>query len=104
MGIASIVLCVCVVGVCVCVFVVAAVGWWIVLSSSCVLGAFGYDFTSDVGHTEEAIQSVAKAVLQHGVTAFCPTVVSSLPSVYHKVVHLLYFFALEVIVFTYMQL
>jgi N-acetylglucosamine-6-phosphate deacetylase len=49
------------------------------------LGAFGHDFTSSIDNIEEAVHSVAKAILEHGVTAFCPTIVSSSPKVYKKV-------------------
>ena len=51
----------------------------------CLSGAVGYDFTSSIDDTEKAVHSVAKTILRHGVTAFCPTIVSSLPTVYRKV-------------------
>lgn len=34
---------------------------------------------------DKSIQTVAKGMLAHGVTSFCPTLVSSLPEVYDKV-------------------
>ena len=44
-------------------------------------GAFGTDFSStDI--TQEAVQVVARGLLTHGVTAFCPTVISSSPATY----------------------
>nr|XP_034986667.1 N-acetylglucosamine-6-phosphate deacetylase isoform X2 [Zootoca vivipara] len=48
-------------------------------------GGFGVDFslaTDDVG---AGISLVAQKILSHGVTSFCPTLVSSPSSVYHKV-------------------
>uniref|UniRef100_A0A914CB54 N-acetylglucosamine-6-phosphate deacetylase n=1 Tax=Acrobeloides nanus TaxID=290746 RepID=A0A914CB54_9BILA len=48
-------------------------------------GGFGYDFTSSTPDTiENDLHQVAKRVLQFGVTAFCPTVISSEHDVYHK--------------------
>ncbi|KAI9250379.1 hypothetical protein EDC94DRAFT_316533 [Helicostylum pulchrum] len=55
-------------------------------------GAFGYDF-SEVDETidklAQDIELVAKGLLQFGCTAFCPTVVTSAPQVYSKVLPLL---------------
>nr|XP_018911598.1 PREDICTED: N-acetylglucosamine-6-phosphate deacetylase [Bemisia tabaci] len=48
-------------------------------------GGFGVDFAHDTESTEECVRKVAKGILAHGVTAFCPTLVTSPPSVYHKV-------------------
>ncbi|KAM9209942.1 N-acetylglucosamine-6-phosphate deacetylase isoform 3-T3 [Dugong dugon] len=48
-------------------------------------GGFGVDFslaTEDVG---SGVALVARKILSHGVTAFCPTLVTSPPEVYHKV-------------------
>mmetsp|Transcript_5083 Transcript_5083/g.11192 ORF Transcript_5083/g.11192 Transcript_5083/m.11192 type:complete len:95 (-) Transcript_5083:796-1080(-) len=43
-------------------------------------GAFGVDFTSDdASVVVDGIDTVAKKILQHGVTAFCPTIVTSSP-------------------------
>jgi N-acetylglucosamine-6-phosphate deacetylase len=50
-------------------------------------GAFGVDFSevSDSGfHLQEAIETVAAKLLQHGVTAFCPTIITSPVSVYKQ--------------------
>lgn len=49
-----------------------------------ILGGFGYDFSySD--DTEKGVNAVAKGLLSHGVTSFCPTVVTSPKEIYHKV-------------------
>ncbi|XP_062998977.1 N-acetylglucosamine-6-phosphate deacetylase [Elgaria multicarinata webbii] len=48
-------------------------------------GGFGVDFslaTDDVG---AGISLVGQKILSHGVTSFCPTLVTSPPSVYHQV-------------------
>ncbi|XP_042891345.1 N-acetylglucosamine-6-phosphate deacetylase-like isoform X2 [Penaeus japonicus] len=50
-----------------------------------VNGGFGYDFSSDADRLEEAVSSVARGVLATGVTSFCPTLVTSPDSVYHKI-------------------
>lgn len=47
-----------------------------------VLGAFGIDFTHNCG---EGLEIVKKGLLQFGVTGFCPTIVSTNSSNYHKV-------------------
>jgi len=49
-------------------------------------GAFGADFSNDVKDAETAdscLQTVGKGILSHGVTSYCPTVVTSPSSVYH---------------------
>ena len=47
-------------------------------------GAFGIDFTSE--HlTEEDVAKVARGILAHGVTSFCPTIVTSPPEFYSTV-------------------
>ncbi|CAH3198974.1 unnamed protein product, partial [Porites evermanni] len=38
---------------------------------------FGVDFSSDTDKLEEGLVTVAKGLLQHGVTSFCPTIVTS---------------------------
>lgn len=50
-----------------------------------VLGGFGIDFSFNVDNVEEGIDRVAKGLLTHGVTSFCPTLVTSPSEVYHKV-------------------
>lgn len=34
---------------------------------------------------ERGIEKVAKGILAHGVTSFCPTLVTSSPLIYHKI-------------------
>jgi len=51
-------------------------------------GAFGVDFSCDVTDEEtgkQSLDTVGKGILAHGVTSYCPTVVTSPPEVYHKV-------------------
>lgn len=48
-------------------------------------GGFGYDFSSGVDKLDEALSVVSKGILEHGVTSFCPTMVTSPPDVYKKV-------------------
>ncbi|ORX49884.1 Metallo-dependent hydrolase [Hesseltinella vesiculosa] len=55
-------------------------------------GGYGIDFADNEGSVEKIqqdINTVAKGLLQYGCTAFCPTVVSSAPAVYSKVLPLL---------------
>ncbi|CAO3623874.1 unnamed protein product [Cunninghamella blakesleeana] len=55
-------------------------------------GGYGIDFADNEGSIEKIkndIDIVAKGLLQYGCTAFCPTVVSSEPAVYEKVLPLL---------------
>ncbi|CAG9771367.1 unnamed protein product [Ceutorhynchus assimilis] len=47
-------------------------------------GGYGYDFSFE-DKTEEGLTMVAKKLLEHGVTAFCPTIVTSPVEVYHKI-------------------
>ncbi|XP_056634706.1 N-acetylglucosamine-6-phosphate deacetylase [Diorhabda carinulata] len=47
-------------------------------------GGFGYDF-SYYAHTDNAIKVVSKQLLQYGVVAYCPTVVTSPSYVYHDI-------------------
>jgi len=51
-------------------------------------GGFGVDFSVDTGSVCAGLCKVASGILQHGVTSFCPTIISSKPEVYKKV-HLL---------------
>ena len=48
-------------------------------------GGFGYDFSFDEDKTEEAVSTVARGLLAHGVTSFLPTVITSAPQTYRKV-------------------
>ncbi|XP_037087986.1 N-acetylglucosamine-6-phosphate deacetylase-like isoform X2 [Pollicipes pollicipes] len=52
-------------------------------------GGFGFDFAFDEDKTEDAVSTVARGILAHGVTSFLPTVITSAPSVYRKVLPLL---------------
>ncbi|XP_049791033.1 N-acetylglucosamine-6-phosphate deacetylase isoform X2 [Schistocerca nitens] len=47
-------------------------------------GGFGVDFSCDFEDVEEGLRVVAKGILAHGVTSFCPTVVTSPAHVYNK--------------------
>ncbi|VDI69214.1 N-acetylglucosamine-6-phosphate deacetylase, partial [Mytilus galloprovincialis] len=49
-----------------------------------ILGAFGVDFSCDVDTIEEGLKIVAKGLLPHGVTSFCPTIISSKEDIYRK--------------------
>lgn len=48
-------------------------------------GAFGVDFSDTDGDIVTGVRSVAKRLLEHGVTSFCPTVITSPPDAYQKV-------------------
>lgn len=48
-------------------------------------GGYGSDFSQPSEDVSEGVSIVAKKILEHGVTSFCPTLVTSPPSVYHKV-------------------
>ncbi|XP_011298075.1 putative N-acetylglucosamine-6-phosphate deacetylase [Fopius arisanus] len=48
-------------------------------------GGYGIDFSHNIENVEEGISKVAKELLGHGVTSFCPTLVTSSPEVYRKV-------------------
>ena len=50
-----------------------------------VLGAFGCDFSLPCESFEADVKKVAKKLLSHGVTSFCPTIVTSPPDVYKQV-------------------
>lgn len=55
-------------------------------------GGFGIDFSSYNSNDEEykaGLNAVAKQLLSHGVTSFAPTVITSSPETYHKVLPLL---------------
>lgn len=43
------------------------------------------DFSYDVDTVEKGVALVAKNILQHGVTSFCPTIVTSTKDTYRKV-------------------
>ncbi|XP_049759818.1 N-acetylglucosamine-6-phosphate deacetylase isoform X3 [Elephas maximus indicus] len=48
-------------------------------------GGFGVDFSQATEDVGSGVALVARKILSHGVTAFCPTLVTSPPEVYHKV-------------------
>lgn len=51
-------------------------------------GAFGADFSNDVKDEVTAnacLEKVGKGILSHGVTSYCPTVVTSPTNVYHAI-------------------
>ncbi|KAJ2453445.1 N-acetyl-glucosamine-6-phosphate deacetylase [Coemansia sp. RSA 2336] len=48
-------------------------------------GAFGHDFSYDCDTISECLDAVSRGILLQGCTSFCPTVVSSMPETYHKV-------------------
>ncbi|KAI5732799.1 hypothetical protein M8J76_004296 [Diaphorina citri] len=48
-------------------------------------GGFGVDFSHDIDSVDKNVSIVARGILAHGVTSFCPTLVTSEPQVYKKV-------------------
>lgn len=50
-----------------------------------IAGGFGKDFSFNTENVEKGVDLVAKGLLAHGVTSFCPTLVTSPSEVYHKV-------------------
>lgn len=48
-------------------------------------GGWGVDFSYDSENVEEGISKVSKGLLAHGVTSFCPTLVTSDVEKYHKI-------------------
>ncbi|XP_037670260.1 N-acetylglucosamine-6-phosphate deacetylase isoform X3 [Choloepus didactylus] len=48
-------------------------------------GGFGVDFSQAAEDAGSGVALVARKILSHGVTSFCPTLVTSPPEVYHKV-------------------
>ncbi len=49
-------------------------------------GAFGKDFSHDIENIETNLELVSEGLLRFGITAYCPTLVSSEPSVYAKLI------------------
>ncbi|RMX46505.1 hypothetical protein pdam_00023277 [Pocillopora damicornis] len=47
-------------------------------------GGFGVDFSSDPDKLEEGLKTVSKGLLQHGVTSYCPTIVTSSQASYNE--------------------
>lgn len=48
-------------------------------------GGFGVDFSLATDDFKSGIDMVSQKILSHGVTSFCPTLVTSPPAVYHQV-------------------
>lgn len=48
-------------------------------------GGYGVDFSEASEDVSAGVSLVSKKILQHGVTSFCPTLVTSPAAVYHKV-------------------
>ena len=44
------------------------------------------DFSSDTDDLEKGLETVAKGLLQHGVTSYCPTIVTSTQQSYNEVI------------------
>ncbi|XP_053550666.1 N-acetylglucosamine-6-phosphate deacetylase [Bombina bombina] len=49
-------------------------------------GGFGVDFSQPTENVKDGISLVGRNILSHGVTSFCPTLVTSPSSLYHKVI------------------
>ena len=43
------------------------------------------DFSSDIDNLEKGLVTVSKGLLQHGVTSYCPTIVTSTQQSYNEV-------------------
>ncbi|MBN3277400.1 NAGA deacetylase, partial [Polyodon spathula] len=48
-------------------------------------GGYGIDFSLATDDVKGGVSLVAKKILAHGVTSFCPTLVTSPPHIYHQV-------------------
>ncbi|TRY97331.1 hypothetical protein DNTS_020615 [Danionella cerebrum] len=48
-------------------------------------GGYGVDFSQASSDITGGVAIVARKILEHGVTSFCPTLVTSPPHIYHKV-------------------
>lgn len=48
-------------------------------------GGYGVDFSYDVSSVDVGMAKVSKGLLAHGVTSFCPTLVTSPTETYHQV-------------------
>ncbi|XP_030649529.1 N-acetylglucosamine-6-phosphate deacetylase [Chanos chanos] len=49
-------------------------------------GGYGIDFSQASSNIRGGVALVAKKILEHGVTSFCPTLVTSPPAIYHQVI------------------
>lgn len=45
-------------------------------------GAYGRDFTNEHAQIDDALAYVSERIVRHGVTAYCPTVITSPPELY----------------------
>ncbi|KAJ8727034.1 hypothetical protein PYW08_015431 [Mythimna loreyi] len=52
-------------------------------------GGWGVDFSYDSENVKEGVRKVSKELLAHGVTSFCPTMVTSDVEKYHKILPLI---------------
>eukprot|EP01119_Soliformovum_irregulare_P021015 TRINITY_DN6900_c0_g1_i1.p1 TRINITY_DN6900_c0_g1~~TRINITY_DN6900_c0_g1_i1.p1 ORF type:complete len:390 (-),score=118.16 TRINITY_DN6900_c0_g1_i1:54-1223(-) len=52
-------------------------------------GGFGLDFSSVADLTKNAVSTVAKRLLEHGVTSFCPTIITSDAQSYKQILPLI---------------
>ena len=61
--------------------------FWSRVPALCTAGAFGVDFSSldSVQDVSKEVSKVSRGLLEHGVTAYCPTLVTSSWEYYHKV-------------------
>ncbi|XP_033095720.1 N-acetylglucosamine-6-phosphate deacetylase-like [Anneissia japonica] len=48
-------------------------------------GCFGVDFSSNIDEIEGGLQKVAHGLLAHGVTSFCPTIITSSKEIYKRI-------------------
>lgn len=59
-----------------------------ILTITLFTGGFGIDFSLDADQPEEGLKKVAHGLLAYGTTSFCPTLVTSPPEFYHKVLYI----------------
>ena len=59
--------------------------------STQINGGFGIDFSRPSENPREGVSKVAKGILSHGVTAFCPTLVTTTKDVYSDIVPQVHF-------------
>ena len=50
-----------------------------------VTGAYGIDFSNCEDDVQISVQNVAQKLVRHGVTSFCPTLVTSSPEIYSRI-------------------
>lgn len=74
------------------IFLLELLCFWFHPSSNCEVnsplspaGGYGVDFSQKSDDVAARVSLVARKILEHGVTSFCPTLVTSPPAVYHKV-------------------